>query len=526
VTEVTAQILRDVITVLFGALAGGVTNRVAILMLFHPYEPPKLLGHRIEWLQGAVPKNRERLAGTVGRTIGTTLLTPADVAAELQDERLREAFELQLRSLLAELLEGEKPSLSELLPESALLELRRILEMLLDSVRDRVIANVGSEEFADDATRMLSTVADALADESLTESLGPERIAELRNRSGEWLTRVVESESFASTVRGHLDRAAGRILVPGRSFEEFLPEGLVAAVEHAIGDYLPIAMERLGRLLEDPKARSRVERWVHELLERFMQDLRFHQRVVAKLIITEDTVDRVIDTVEAEGADRVGNLLREGEVQDAMARSVNEAIVDFLRRPVIDVLGEVEDQRVEDALDSVTTWVLDAAQDAEVRDFVIDRGESAVLRAGERSWGDVVGLVPAHRLGGWLGSVLSSDAGTSLYEGFRSGTVDRILALPLGSLGRYGREGAADRLAEALVEPVWQWISAKIPEVAANVRVAERVEEKIVTFPLNELERLIRSVTQRELNLIVRLGYILGAGIGLVLVFIRYLLGG
>ncbi|MGW8282268.1 MAG: hypothetical protein ACWGON_03105, partial [Gemmatimonadota bacterium] len=51
------------------------------------------------------------------------------------------------------------------------------------------------------------------------------------------------------------------------------------------------------------------------------------------------------------------------------------------------------------------------------------------------------------------------------------------------------------------------------------------VEEKIVTFPLHELERLIRSVTQRELNLIVRLGYVLGAGIGLVLVFIRHLLG-
>ena len=508
-TATTAQILRDLITVLFGALAGGVTNRVAILMLFHPYEPPKLLGRRIAWLQGAVPKNRERLAGTVGRTIGTTLLTPADVAAELQDERLREAFEQQLRVLLAELLDGEKPALSELLPESAVLELRRILEMLLDSVRDRVIVNVGSEEFSGDATRMLSTVADALANESLAESLGAERIAEIKDRSGEWLTRIVESESFATTVRGHLDRAAARILVPGRSFEEFLPEGLVAAVEHAIGDYLPIAMERLGRLLEDPKARSRVERWVHELLERFMQDLRFHQRVVAKLIITEDTVDRVIDTVEAEGADRVGNLLREGEVQDAMARSVNEAIVEFLRRPVIEVLGELEDQRVQDA-----------------RDFLIDRGESAILETGERSWADVVRLVPAHRVGGWLGSVLRSDAGTSLYEGFRSGTVDRILALPLGSLGRYGREGAADRLAETLVEPVWAWISAKIPEVAANVRVAERVEEKIVAFPLVELERLIRSVTQRELNLIVRLGYVLGAGIGLVLVFIRYLLGG
>jgi len=57
------------------------------------------------------------------------------------------------------------------------------------------------------------------------------------------------------------------------------------------------------------------------------------------------------------------------------------------------------------------------------------------------------------------------------------------------------------------------------------VRVAERVEEKIVAFPLQELERLIRSVTQKELNLIVRLGYLLGAGIGLLLVLVRHLLG-
>ena len=519
------ELLRDAITVLFGALAGGVTNRVAILMLFHPYESPELFGRRVGWLQGAVPKNRERLARTIGNTIGTKLLTPADVAAELQDERLRETFELQLRILLGELLDGEKPSISELLPESALSEVRRILEMLLDSVRDRVVASVGSEAFADDAARVVATVADALEDESLADSLGPERLSELRARSDEWLAKVVESDSFSTAVRGHLERVAARILVPGRSFEELLPSGLVAATEHAIADYLPIAMERLGRLLEDPQARGRIERWVHELLERFMQDLRFHQRVVAKLIITEDTVDRVIDTLEAEGADRVGNLLQEGEVQDAMARSVNEAIVDFLRRPVIEVLGNTEDQRVQDALASLTVWITDAARDPEVRGFLLDRGETAVLKAGDRSWADVARMVPAHRIGGWLEGMLGSDAGRSLYERLRSGTVDRLLAMPLGSLGHFAREGAAERLAGALVAPVWEWISAKIPEVAANVRVAERVEEKIVAFPLQELERLIRSVTQKELNLIVRLGYLLGAGIGLLLVLVRHLLG-
>ena len=107
----------------------------------------------------------------------------------------------------------------------------------------------------------------------------------------------------------------------------------------------------------------------------------------------------MIDTLEAEGADRLGDLLREGEVQDAMARSVNEAIVDFLRRPVIDVLGVPGDPQVDSALESLTAWTMDAARDPEVKEFLLDRAEAAVLKAGERSWADVVRLVPARRAG-------------------------------------------------------------------------------------------------------------------------------
>ncbi len=519
------QWLRDGLTVLFGALAGGLTNRVAITMLFHPYQPPRILGHTVHWLQGAVPKNQTRMARTIGDTVGNTLLTPADVAAELQDERLREAFQEQLQGLVQDLLEGDKPAIGELLPESALTEVRRILEMLLDSAHDRVVDALASEEFSENAARILGTLAESLEDESLADSLGEERISALREQAGEWLTQLVESDSFAATIRGHLDRAAVRLLRPGRSFEELLPIVLVTAVERAISDYLPLVMERLGRLLEDPLARARVESTIHDLLERFMKDLRFHQRVVAKLIITEETVDKVIDTLEAEGANRLGDLLREGDVQDAMARSVNEAIVDFLRRPVIDVLGKPEDPQVGSALDSITEWAVDATRDPEVREFLLDRGEAAVLKAGERSWADVVRLVPAHRAGGWIASGLRSEAGRDMFGQFKEWLTDRILSQPIGSFERYGREGAARRLTEALADPVWEWIAGKVPEVAANIRISDRVETKILEFPIPELERLVRSITEKELNLIVRLGYFLGAGIGLVLVLIRHLIG-
>jgi len=51
------------------------------------------------------------------------------------------------------------------------------------------------------------------------------------------------------------------------------------------------------------------------------------------------------------------------------------------------------------------------------------------------------------------------------------------------------------------------------------------VEEKIRDYPLAQLENLVRSVTEQELKLIVRLGYVLGGVIGTILVGITWLLG-
>jgi len=525
VTEAFAMLLRDGLTVLFGALAGGVTNRIAIIMLFHPYEPPSLFGRPVSWLQGAVPKNRERMARTIGRTIGTHLLSPADVAAELRDERLRAAFDDQLESLVRGLLQDEKPAVAALVSPDALEQIRAVGRTLIDGVRDRLVESLAEDGFASEAERTLDRIAAALDDETLADTLPPERLDDLRRQAEDWLDRLAGSDAFADTIREHLDRVASRLLEPGRSFEELLPPVVVEAMERAIGDYLPIAMERLGRTLEDPEARQRVERAIHDLLDRFMRDLRFHQRVVAKLIITEDTVDKVIDTLEEEGADRLGDLLREPEVQAAMARGVNEAIVEFLRRPVVEVLGEPGEPRVESALDSLAGWITGAVRDTGVRTFLLDRAEAGLLRLGDRTWGEVVRLVPAGRLGPWLAAGLGSEPGLELYGETRDRVIDRLLHQPIGALHGSGTDDASRRVAGALRDPVWDWISSRIPEVAARVRVADRVEDKIREFPLAEVERLIREVSGRELNLIVRLGYALGAIIGFALVLVRHLLG-
>ena len=54
-----------------------------------------------------------------------------------------------------------------------------------------------------------------------------------------------------------------------------------------------------------------------------------------------------------------------------------------------------------------------------------------------------------------------------------------------------------------------------LPKLGPIHDIAARVEQKINEFPMRQVEELIRGVTERELQLIVKLGYVLGGMIGL-----------
>ncbi len=91
---------------------------------------------------------------------------------------------------------------------------------------------------------------------------------------------------------------------------------------------------------------------------------------------------------------------------------------------------------------------------------------------------------------------------------------------PIGTPSRWLPEDGPRRIEAALGDPIWDWLQTQVPAVVERIDVARRVEEKVLHFPTQRMEEIVRRVTDRELRLIVRLGYVLGAiiGVGLVLV--------
>ena len=517
-------LLRTLLSVLFGAIAGGVTNAIAVWMLFHPYEPPVIFGRRIRMLQGAIPKNDGRLASAMGRTVGTKLLTTDDLARSLNEPGFRSAFDERLSAFLASVFHQERGSLEEMLTPELYEEVRSLLLQTGEQMLGRLDAHLASDQFRDTAARWAESLAAELRDRPISDVLTPEREEAIAAAAEKWIVDAVEAPGFSSAIRDYLERGSERLLQPERTFQDLLPAGLVAAVERAIGGYLPIALERLGGLLEEPAARARVEKVVHELLDRFMRDLRFHQRLVAALIITPDTIDRVIRAIEEEGAAKIAETLQDSDVRDAMARGVNDAIVDFLRKPVTTVLGTADDPSVIEARDTIEGWALQLARDPHTRGFVVEKLRGTLASAERRTWGDLLRHVPNERVADVIVGAARSARARELYRDALERIVDRLMKKRIGRLSERVGPDVPARVEAALAQPLWEWVQRQVPTVVQRIDIAAKVEEKIRGFPMAQVEALIKGVTERELKLIVRLGYVLGGFIGLMSAAIGYVL--
>lgn len=345
-------IVSGLLTIAVGTLSGGITNAVAIWMLFNPHEPFRFGPFR---LQGALPKNKERLAKAIGKTVGQKLLTPEDLAERLSAPAIRDAFARALEGGIARFLREDRGPLIDLLTP----EVRSRLEAALD---------------------------------------------ELARRGGDALTTYAGSPEF----------------------------------EARVAELLPVIAEQFGTILSDPSAKEEVKHALRGTLEKSLPAMRLHERFAAKLVITEGAIDRFLESLNialtrVTPAERLARL--SPERRTALARKVADWLVRFSR----------------------------------------DRGLAE--------------------------------------EGIRSlakALLDRPIGRPVEWLG----EENADALTRAIVDESWAWVQRQVPGAVGELDIPGMVEQKVMGLSTQKMEELVRNVTEKELKLIVDLGYVLGAIVG------------
>ncbi len=356
-----SPLLREfLLNVAIGTIAGGVTNAIAVWMLFHPYE-------RRFGLHGAIPKNKARLAKSIGRTVGEKLLTPKDLLDELHRAGFRDTLDAKLTALIRHLLEVERGALRELLPPTVIGEVERALAGLGPAVGDSMAAWTSTPAFELKVREALTRLRQELGQRPVSEVLTEARRQELAAQAA-----TLAAELLDESRRAEQRSAAARI-----------------------GD-------AVLRLAGEERTKAFIERAVNEALGR------------------------------------------------AGSRTWGD---------VLDAIGE----------DVVIRWMLEAARSPRAHELAAEGAGNAAMA---------------------------------------------LLDRPIGRPARFLAEDAPARLGALAGPALWELMERELPKLVEQLDIPAIVERKVLGFSTQRIEEIIRGVTQRELNLIVNLGYLLGAVIG------------
>jgi len=515
-------LIAGLVTIGVGALSGGVTNAVAVWMLFNPHEERRVGPFRFV---GAIPKNKPRLARSIGKVVGEKLLTPADLTERLNSPAVRGAFDEAVGGTIRRLLQEDHGAILDRLSPETRTRLDQAIEATAPRVAGRVSEWAESPAFADLVGTGLVRLRDSLGPRPIAELLTPERRAALAGRLDRWAEELADSAEVETSLRTWIAEFIHRMETDDQPLVERLPQGILGPVEQLISDALPLLIDRLGQLLADPDAKGQVKLALRDAFDASARKMLLHERLLAKLVVSDKMIERLVDGFEAEGFERFAEAVNAPEIRARVSSAIQHGLQAMLREPLGTRLRRLSPERRAALATTLGDWLVSAARTPSTR-AALRRGlERGLTRAGEWTWTEVIDILPTDKVAEVVASALVAESGQAWLSQSLGTGARALLARPLGRPADWLGEEMAERTATEVSQAAWGWVEQQLPKVVEKLSVPEMVEQKVLGFSTRRMEEIIRNVTQKELDTIVRLGYVLGAAVGALAWGVNLLIG-
>lgn len=195
--------MNTVITILFmvviGSLIGGVTNHLAIKMLFRPHNPVYIWGKRLPFTPGLIPRRRDELAKQLGKTVVKYLLTPDTFRAKFFNATMREKVLEWLGQQTKEKIFTEEKTLQQWLDQAGLSHAPEMIEKKLDDLIVQQVDQVQSVL----ATQTVEQLLPASWKER-AESKIPEISRYILNKGDQYFDTVEGEQAIKGLIDGFL----------------------------------------------------------------------------------------------------------------------------------------------------------------------------------------------------------------------------------------------------------------------------------------------------------------------------------
>lgn len=244
--------LSYLISPIAGAGIGYFTNWLAIKMMFRPYEEKKIGTFRLPFTPGLIPKEREKLAKSLGVTIGKNILTQQAIIESLQTPPVQESFEKMFDDGVDKFFHSQQ-TIGELAARVCSKREREVKEILVKEISSglQFLCSYSKEK------GMMIGFLNSKVEEFLSKPLEILSLEGLKERSEAAITDMVQwlsaREELKLVLQENLFSFYHKLELDNRTIKELLPEQSQEAFQHMVSDKAPDFVGVLLELAEIPK---------------------------------------------------------------------------------------------------------------------------------------------------------------------------------------------------------------------------------------------------------------------------------
>jgi uncharacterized membrane protein YheB (UPF0754 family) len=537
-------ILPWILPPLLGSIIGYVTNAIAISMIFRPYFEKRVLGFRIPFTPGIIPRQRYEFAESIGRMVSRELLTEEAVRAQTASPRFRAGIRGTIEKAVDSVLDTPYSEIKDMISRTGnrVSEDRRLSTVLL-SIGRQIPHSDGFRQFIGELIRR--------GVEQLSQLRLDEVFPERGKRLIDSIAEAVTSERTMSAVQRAAENWVIRMKEEDMCVGDVIGEETISRIVTILDHLYPAIRELLLKWLRSKETRKELEiRGIYLLrdiidrlngIQRFLISATQYDRTLETNM--SDIVDDAIHWADDASGDpenrrrliewvtreievfRKNSLIelefRVGGSIEEWVRTLVEILFGGLRRIVE---NPVFHSRLVDGFPLITRMtvgeVISGITGMEppelsvfLSDLILNKRETSTMPRAPQS---DIGEGDAKR----EESAIIRIVGRALKE-----TMEKMFERENVTLGRLTNIDIHTRgaVCDSLTESAVKMVDKKVPEILQSVDVHVLVVEKINSLDIASVEGLLLRVIQKHLRWINIFGAILGAIIGGIQILLNLL---
>ncbi|MBU3214854.1 DUF445 family protein [Clostridium estertheticum] len=498
--------MKFIIGSLIGAIIGYITNWLAIKMLFRPHEEIRIFNIKVPFTPGLIPKEKSRIARSVGESIGQHLLTKETILKSLCSEEMDHQLNTWVQGKVSTMKNSNATVESEL---------KDILGDEYCNITQSTISNVSKSliNYINDV-EVRGGIAKYVYAQIMSElKAKPQDICEselynsIKNKVLNLVIEYKDSQDFYKGIQNMLKAKVAELVVLDKKIEDVIPDEITNSLKvYVYGKRYNIAME-IKKMIKEEKNSKKLRQIVDETISTKLSPM------IAMFISKDSVFEKVVIGID-EYLDNVEN-------HNDIALIINDIIDKLLKNSISSVVFDLPKEGIDNVIEPLINLFTTKIVDKELILSTFEKLESKfnsyisvtelLEKTGIEYKSVIEGVIKSR-----INSIIENESTKSKINEIVGVMINRLLHTEMNSIFK-GEGDKVTKSVSKVVKTVYnKFIENKAPEVIEVLDIAKIVEEKINEFDVAFSERIILEIASKELNAITWLGALLGAIMGLL----------